>query len=452
MYRCCGPRKGKESTIVHFSSNPAILSIASGAREDRLHDRRNLKELVKGRCPSLFTAFETSWWLASGHAQTLYSVFADFSQTDPIWYRRQLLRLADGGTLGLDFAPVDTTQLDDESPIVVVQHGLRSYEPYLKAIIARVTASRDRGGLGYRAVVVHHRGCGGVQITSPKFYTAGVTEDIQQALLYLSYRYPRAPLHGLGFSLGANMMTRYVAFEGRHSRLRSACVLANPWDLAANSDRLESTYVGKYVYNRALGGNLVALIKRHHKALALDDPTQPIALAIPRLLSVPNPTLTQYDDVFTRFIGGPSHEGYPFPTANAYYHHNSSHHLVKDIQVPFLSINAADDPVVQHVPTMDHDYETQDNPFVVMALTSGGGHLGWFKDSSGERWTTRPVLEWLRMMVEDVKLDCIKFPKVHVDKEGFIREEGRPLLGCRECEGGGLIDANGGENGVLQGL
>ncbi|ESK94648.1 lipid metabolism-related [Moniliophthora roreri MCA 2997] len=452
MNRCCGHRKGQELTTVHFSSKPVLLSVSS-TRNER-NEERSLKELVKSRCPTLFTAFETSWWLASGHTQTLYSVFADFSLTDRVWYRRQFLRLADGGTLALDFAPIDHTQFNDETPIIVVQHGLSggSYEPYLKAIVSRVIAPKGHGGLGYRVVVVHHRGCGGSQITSPKFYTAGTTEDVLQVLIYLSHKYPRAPLHGLGFSLGANMMTRYVAFEGKNSRLRSAAVLANPWDLAANSDRLESTYIGKYIYGRALGGNLVALIKRHHKVLALDHPALPIALAVSRLLSVPSPTLTQYDEYFTRFIGGPAEEGYPFPSVNAFYNHTSSHHLVKDIRVPFLAINAADDPVVQHVPMMDDD-DAQDNPFVVMALTAGGGHLGWFKDSSGERWTTKPVLEWLRMVVEDVIHDSkTELPRLYVDDEGFVREEGRPLLGCKECDGGGLIDANGGESGVLQGL
>jgi predicted alpha/beta-fold hydrolase len=87
----------------------------------------------------------------------------------------------------------------------------------------------------------------GVPITSPKFYTAGHTDDLRQALMYLAYKYPRAPFLGLGFSIGANIMTRYLAEEGSHSLSNSGCVLAcvslvyrrlalvlmpQPWDLA----------------------------------------------------------------------------------------------------------------------------------------------------------------------------------------------------------------------------
>lgn len=66
----------------------------------------------------------------------------------------------------------------------------------------------------------------GVPLTSPQFYSAGYTDDLRQALIYITKLYPRAPLLGLGYSLGANVMTRYLAEEGENSRLVSGCALA----------------------------------------------------------------------------------------------------------------------------------------------------------------------------------------------------------------------------------
>jgi predicted alpha/beta-fold hydrolase len=82
---------------------------------------------------------------------------------------------------GLDFAPVDATRLKDDTPIIVVTHGLTggktqpvaeyipilifcgiivgSYEPYIRAILHRTCAPVEEGGFGYRAVVVNFRGC-----------------------------------------------------------------------------------------------------------------------------------------------------------------------------------------------------------------------------------------------------------------------------------------------------
>ncbi len=48
----------------------------------------------------------------------------------------------------------------------------------------------------------------------PRIDSAGHTHDIRTALLYLSAKYPRAPLLGVGFSLGAGVLTRYVGEEG----------------------------------------------------------------------------------------------------------------------------------------------------------------------------------------------------------------------------------------------
>jgi predicted alpha/beta-fold hydrolase len=66
----------------------------------------------------------------------------------------------------------------------------------------------------------------GVPLTNARIYSAATIEDISTALLYLSATYPKARLLGVGFSLGANVLTRYLAETGTKSRLASGCVLA----------------------------------------------------------------------------------------------------------------------------------------------------------------------------------------------------------------------------------
>jgi len=79
------------------------------------------------------------------------------------WYCRTVIRLPDGGTLGIDMAPCskEATDLPADTPIVVVQHGLTggSYEPYVRSILAGAIAPKSAGGLGLRAFVVNFRGC-----------------------------------------------------------------------------------------------------------------------------------------------------------------------------------------------------------------------------------------------------------------------------------------------------
>lgn len=241
-------------------------------------------------------------------------------------------------------------------------------------------------------------------------------------------------------------MTRYLAEDGEHSRLNSGCALACPWNLAHNNTGLLNSFLGKHVYSKGMGGNLLNLVKRHIVPLTT-DPEHRVAKATPFALALRNPTLRDFDHAFTRFAGGPP-PIFPFDSAEDYYVWASSDHVVKDIRVPFLAVNSADDPVVRHVP-MDGG----GNGLVVMALTTGGGHLGWFEpgDAGLNRWVTRPVLEWLKIVGND--LVCKPRGKsLYVDSDGWIRQEGDDQLGCLEIGDGGVIDGNGGEAGTLQGL
>lgn len=122
-------------------------------------------------------------------------------------------------------------------------HIRGSHESYVRAVLAPAVTPKSEGGLGFRGVVVNFRGCkstpvtspathcqsvctgAGVPITSPQLYSAGHTEDYRAAILYVRMKYPMAPLLGIGFSLGANVITRYVAEEGDKCRLVSAVAL-----------------------------------------------------------------------------------------------------------------------------------------------------------------------------------------------------------------------------------
>lgn len=44
--------------------------------------------------------------------------------------------------------------------------------------------------------------------------------------MYIAHKFPKAPLLGLGFSLGSNVITRYLGEDGKLTRLHAACVLA----------------------------------------------------------------------------------------------------------------------------------------------------------------------------------------------------------------------------------
>jgi predicted alpha/beta-fold hydrolase len=155
------------------------------------------------------------------------------------------------------------------------------------------------------------------------------------------------------------------------------------------------------------------------------------------------PTIAEFDERFTCFVGGYSkpHGSFPFDGAWEYYRHASSLHVIEDIRVPFLAISATDDPVVQRYPT-----KAGGNGLVAVGLTPSGGHLGWFesdiKFSSSSplaslfgtrRWVHKPVLEWLRAVGEDLAYDPDRPTGAEIyEEDGFLKEVGCGHLGCKE--------------------
>ena len=75
----------------------------------------------------------------------------------------------------------------------------------------------------------------------------------------------------------------------------------------------------------------------------------------------------------------------------------SPRNFVENIKVPFLGLNALDDPIAASS-AIPYEF-TKVNNKLVFATTHGGGHLGWFSGAlafiTKKRWVVRPIIEFL---------------------------------------------------------
>ncbi|KAJ7882486.1 AB-hydrolase YheT [Mycena leptocephala] len=273
----------RKHTVI-FPATPVTLPLTRQENEQRV----SLQSLVESRCRALFRDYCPPWWLFNGHALTLYASMGKFSKIDQMWYKREILRLTDGGTLGLDFAPIDTSHLDDHSPIALTKRTFgRSLCPASTKI--------KKGGLGYRVVVVNLRGC--QHFTSVSSY-----RDIASSQMY-----PQAPLLGVGFSMGAGHFSSGTwRREGPASRL-----------VAGHGTTFEQPHV------RAEAA-MLSLLTYHSNYQAREH-------------HILEPGRWPRGHV-------------PFPDVETYYDWASSHIVLKDVTVPLLAINSTDDPLVRAVP------------------------------------------------------------------------------------------------------
>lgn len=190
---------------------------------------------------------------------------------------------------GVDVYPPLTIELADDAPVIVVNHGLTggSHESYVRNLVVWLTKPIAEGGLGGRAAVVNFRGCASTPLTSPHLYCSGNTIDNHTATTYLASLFPDAPLLGVGFSLGAAVMTRYLGEQGDKSRLRAAVVLYCPLELKAMSAKLDSAHLFPRLYSLTMARKILKSISPHllpHSPLS--SPSSPLHVNIPEILSL----------------------------------------------------------------------------------------------------------------------------------------------------------------------
>jgi hypothetical protein len=94
---------------------------------------------------------------------------------------------------------------NDNRPMLVVLHGLTggSHEIYLRSVLAPLVLENG----GWEVCVINSRGCSQTKITSGVLFNARSTWDARQTIKWLRINFPNRPLFGIGFSLGANILT-----------------------------------------------------------------------------------------------------------------------------------------------------------------------------------------------------------------------------------------------------
>ncbi|OCL14433.1 carboxylesterase-like protein [Glonium stellatum] len=359
--------------------------------------------------------------LFSGHLQTFWT--AVDNQDVPIIYKRKLFESdcqTCPGTFAVDFvvrlpSPKDHTLPErttyytedefgiigslDSKPMLVLLHGLSggSHELYLRHVLAPLITKEG----GWEACVVNSRGCAMSKITTPFLYNARATWDVRQMIKWLRKTFPNRPLFGIGFSLGANILTNYVAEEGSSCELKAAVVCSNPWNLEVSSLALQRSWIGLEVYSKIMGGNMRKLFERHSDQI----------LKIPNI-DVDKIKKIKYLHEFDRYIQGPT---WGYPTEGAYYRDAASVDSLLAVRIPFFSINAEDDPIAVNEAIPYEEFKQ--NPYTVLCTTSLGGHLSWF-ELGGQRWFAKAIVAFLMKFATDIDIESSS--SGNIDSNGVV--------------------------------
>jgi predicted alpha/beta-fold hydrolase len=272
---------------------------------------------------------------------------------DPSWIRERFTT-PDGDFLDVDFSEPLSGGSRDSAPIVLLLHGLEgcSESGYM------VEAARACGRHGLRAAALNFRGRSGSPNRRPRAYHAGETGDLDFILSAVHERAPNVPLAVVGFSLGGNVLLKYLGEKGAQgTRLTAAAGISVPFDLAAATARMERGM--GLLYSRFF----LRSLREGVRAKAENGP-----LSYDPAAALEARTLRDFDELVTAPLHG-------FLGAADYYERSSSLRYLAAIRVPTLLLQAKDDPF--HPFSSDENSAVRENPWLVDGFVERGGHVGF---------------------------------------------------------------------------
>lgn len=291
------------------------------------------------------SSFKPAWWLRNPHLQTLWPAICRRTVKD-IVLRRERFELADGDFLDLEWTG------PDHGPLVLILPGFEGSidSHYAKGMLRTMTQQ------GWRGVFMHYRGCSGETNRLPRSYHSGETQDLATVIDALFAREPDLKLSAVGFSLGGNMLLKWLGETGQKNPLTAAIAISVPFELNKAVTRISKGF--SRIYEKHL---LRCVCKR--LSSKFQNSTGPIDVScFSRITS-----MRDFDNQVTAPLHG-------FSDADDYYLKSSSRQYLHNIHVPTLLLQSKDDPfMTDDVIPLPHELSKQ----VTLEITENGGHVGF---------------------------------------------------------------------------
>lgn len=281
-------------------------------------------------------------WLPDGHSQTLWA--ARCRRVPPVAPRWERVELPDGDFV--DLAHVGTPG----GVTVLVLHGLEGdwRSPYASAMLAAIEAR------GWHGVVMHFRGCSGEPNRLARSYHSGDTGDLAFVAALLARH--SGTLCAVGYSLGGNVLLKYLGETGAAAPFAAAAAVSVPFDLAVAADTLDRGFARLYQY---------LLVRSLHARTRARFARVPAPIDLGDLARWTD--FRSFDDRVTAPLHG-------FVDAADYYRRSSSRGYLQGIMTPTLIVHAQDDPFLDPcgIPGARELASS-----VRLELVRRGGHVGF---------------------------------------------------------------------------
>ena len=414
------PQPGTEPTSGRGSSTetpPAVDAAATARADARDAARAALSRPCRHRLGLATLTYKGPCY--NNHVATILAHFKPFEK---VTYRQEIVQANDGCDIPLDWAflkdnrhllPPASLPERRSGPhecvaglgVIVVVPGLASdsHSAYIQTFVRAALSWH------FNVVICNTRGMlPGSPLTRPKMICAAHTDDIR-TLVYEQFthealarrlndladdpthRVEAVPACLVGFSLGGNLVAKFLGQEGRAVAARSAVVaaasLCSPWDFH-EAYRNMTLPVSMLLYQQQLAAGLVRHLQRN-KDVLVDPETGKGKGASPFCwdTAMKLKTVHQFDEEVVV-----PHHG--FRDRQHYYDESMCFPDLPHVGIPTLCLATDDDTVCGIPPKLDEWRSLcRRNPNIVHIRTPAGGHLGFLGSPSQERRREANALE-----------------------------------------------------------
>jgi predicted alpha/beta-fold hydrolase len=295
--------------------------------------------------------------------------------------------------IDIAFPPDGVHRSDKDKPVYLILHGLSggSHEEYVRELAVRRTRE------GHTCIVMIARGMMDTPIFGWNiFHGARITDVDASAKAIRKALAPDQLLAGVGFSMGAIIISNYVARSGSDCHLDAAVAISGGLDMRENLNfrrsmrlwqpMLAQTLLEDFVKAKFDGRFRQRLTKEQH--LYLMRASSVSEVDIHGIVTYNGfDSLNHYysemsamgdTNMFqSKHVNGNGNDG----VDNGNGKHGSSRKVgrIGNVSIPFCVVHARDDPLTTWR-TMGHDPERlvrTGSGNIMMLLTDAGGHVGW---------------------------------------------------------------------------
>jgi predicted alpha/beta-fold hydrolase len=300
------------------------------------------------------------------HISTIYA--AKLRSINPVPQTRERLKLEDGDFIDIDWSYANSCS---SNKVLVILHGLdgNAQRPYVLGLAHHFNHH------GWDVAAFNFRGCSGEINKLYRSYNAGASEDLNNVVTYILSNKKYETMAINGFSLGANLLLKYLG-EGNDlpEELKAAVAISAPCDLYASLKKLEESR--NWIYS-------TRFIMQLKKQLFLREKHFPEEITKKQIANCSN--LYEIDELYTSQAHG-------YENALEYYEKSSALSFLSNIKTPTLLINAKNDGFLSE--NSSPSDIAKSNPNFYLETPEYGGHVGFLQNKDAT-YTEERALEFI---------------------------------------------------------